>query len=145
MMRPDQPRQRHGRLQFFVFGVLPVLNVLALLLRGLVLSTGGSSNTERALVVILVAALVSLACAGSSAIKRGRDLGFTAAKTVGLIALSFVFLPLLVVLMAYFSLAKAPAPAPDERPAGTMGIGWLWAPVLLLAPWMALLFAAALR
>lgn len=139
---------RHHRGHFVAFGLLPVLNALALLIQGLNLSTHGMGNTGRSLVVILVAAGVSLLCAAVSAIKRGRDLGYPPLTAALAILASLMLGPVFLVLLVYLSFAKAadPAPSPAGEPVAStgMGIRWLWAPVLLVAPWMALVVASAL-
>lgn len=137
---------RHHRGHFFAFGLLPVLNAVALLIQGLNLSTHGMGNTGRSLVVILVAAGVSLLCAAVSAVKRGRDLGYPTLTASLAILASLMLGPVFLVLLVYLAFAKAadPAAAPAGAPVASMGIHWLWAPVLLLAPWMALLVASAL-
>lgn len=135
---------RHHRGHFVAFALLPVLNVAALLIQGLNLSTHGMGNTGRSLVVILVAAAVSLLCAAVSAVKRGRDLGYPALTTSLAILVSLMLGPAFLVLLVYLAFAKAADPAPADAPVASMGIQWLWAPVLLVAPWMALVVASAL-
>lgn len=137
---------RHHRGHFVAFGLLPVLNAVALLIQGLNLSTHGMGNTGRSLVVILVAAAVSLLCATVSAVKRGRDLGYPTLTTSLAIVASLMLGPVFLVLLVYLAFAKAADPAPSAAgaPVASMGIQWLWAPVLLVAPWMALLVASAL-
>jgi len=137
---------RHHRGHFVAFGLLPVLNAVALLIQGLNLSTHGMGNSGRSLVVILVAAAVSLLCATVSAVKRGRDLGYPTLTTSLAIVASLMLGPVFLVLLVYLAFAKAADPAPSTAgaPVASMGIQWLWAPVLLVAPWMALLVASAL-
>lgn len=138
---------RHHRGHFVAFGLLPVLNAVALLIQGLNLSTHGTGNTGRSLVVILVAAAVSLLCAAVSAVKRGRDLGYPALTTSLAILASLMLGPVFLVLLVYLAFAKKaadPAPSAAGAPMARMGIQWLWAPVLLVAPWMALVVASAL-
>ena len=135
---------RHHRGHFVAFGLLPVLNAVALLIQGLNLSTHGMANTGRSLVVILVAAGVSLLCAAVSAVKRGRDLGYPTLTASLAILVSLMLGPVFLVLLVYLAFAKAADPAPADAPVASMGIRWLWAPVLLVAPWMALVVASAL-
>ena len=137
---------RHHRGHFVAFGLLPVLNAVALLIQGLNLSTHGMGNTGRSLIVILVAAGVSLFCAAVSAVKRGRDLGYPTLTTSLAILASLMLGPAFLVLLVYLAFAKTADPAPSAAgaPGASMGIQWLWAPVLLVAPWMALLVASAL-
>jgi uncharacterized membrane protein YhaH (DUF805 family) len=135
---------RHTRGQFVAFGLLPLLNTLGLLLRGLDLSTRGSGNTGTSLVVILVAGLVLLACALASAVKRGRDLGYKTHHAILALAASLAFAPLFLVLLAYLCVARTKASAtPVADQMESMGARWLWAPVLLISPWMALLVVSA--
>jgi hypothetical protein len=80
-----------------IVNMLPVLNAVALLIQGLNLSTHGTGNTGRSLVVILVAAAVSLLCAAVSAVKRGRDLGYPALTTSLAILASLMLGPVFLV------------------------------------------------
>lgn len=146
MKPPPQRMQRHSRGQFLAFGLLPLLNTVALLVHGLNLSTHGRGSTGRALVVILAAGLVSLLCAAVSAVKRGRDLGYeTWAATLILLG-SVLTGPLFLVLLAYLAFAapRRPAAMSTDPDADLMGARWLWAPVLLIAPWMMILVVSAL-
>jgi len=136
---------QHTRGQFVAFGLLPLLNTLGLLLQGLDLSTRGSSRTGTSLVVILIAGLVLLACALTSAVKRSRDLGYQTHHAILGLAASLAFAPLFLVLVGYLCLARGKAPAsPTPGKLESMGARWLWAPVLLISPWMALLVVSAL-
>ncbi len=135
--------QRHDRAQFVAFGLLPLLNIAGLLLQGLNLSTGGSSNVGRSLAVIAVGAVVSLGVSLTSAVKRGRDMGYKPMSTIGLVGLSVMLGPAILLLALYF--AFAPTDPRAEGESIPLGVRWLWAPVLLVAPWMALLVASSLR
>lgn len=137
---------RHSRRQFLLFGLLPVLNALALLARGLNLSTHGTGNTGRSLVVILIGALMSVLCSAISAVKRGRDLGYQPLATALGVVASLILGPVFLILLIYLAFAKASesVAAHASTPADKMGFRWLWAPVLLLVPWIALVVASAL-
>lgn len=136
---------RHTRAQFLAFGLLPLLNTLGLLLKGLDLSTRGSGSTGTSLVVILIASVVLLACALTSAVKRSRDLGYKTHHAILAVVASVVFAPLFLLLLAYLCVARTRASAATlPNQLEHMGARWLWAPVLLVSPWMALLVVAAI-
>ncbi len=106
---------RHHRGHFVAFGLLPVLNAAALLIQGLNLSTHGMGNTGRSLVVILVAAGVSVLCTAVSAVKRGRDLGYPTLTTSLAILVSLMLGPVFLALLVYLAFAKPAGPTPAPR------------------------------
>lgn len=135
----------HHRGHFVAFALLPALNTLGLLIHGLNQVTHGTGNTGRALVIVLVSAAISLASVTVSTFKRARHLGYES-STVALGLLASLFLgPVLLLGLIYLAFAPARAGTPPKtvERAQTLGIGWLWAPILLIAPWMALLVASA--
>lgn len=136
----------HNRLQFWLLGVFPLLNTVALLLEGLNQSTHGTGNTGRALVVILVWGVVSVLTATVSAAKRGRDLGRDPAKTLLMLVGSIMLGPVFLLFWGY--LAFAPAPKSDahsdSRFSNVTTLGWLWVPIVLVGPWMSLMVVARL-
>jgi hypothetical protein len=136
----------HHRGHFLAFGLLPALNTLALLIHGLNLSTHGMGNTGRSLVVILVASAVLLITAAVSAFKRARDIGFEPGTAVLGLLVSFFLGPVLLLVLGYLAFARARGHDQSQPSVNNsdLGFGWLWAPVLLVAPWMALLVASAL-
>ena len=135
---------RFDRLRYFAYGLLGTLNVLALLLHGLNLSTrgggrglGGSPATIPALVVVAGLCLLVVLVAS---VKRGRDLGLPAAGTLAGLVLSFSFPPALLVAMGFLLFAKArPAAARFGEPPPRAGLATgLWAAVNLAWPWFGL-------
>jgi hypothetical protein len=136
----------HHRGHFLAFALLPLLNTLGLLVHGLNLSTHGTGNTGRALVIILVSALISVISVAVSSFKRARHLGY-APRTAALGLLACLFLgPFVLLGFLYLSVAKPRVvdSAQTTPPAASLGAGWLWAPVLLLGPWAAILVASAI-
>ena len=134
--------QQHSRSHFFAFGILPIANVVALLIYGLVLSTGNSGNTDRSLAAILAATVLLLSCSVVSAVKRGRSLGFSAPATSAAIGVSLLLGPVFLLLVGYLALAKSRF---EGTPASErLGFAWLWSPILVVAPWMALLVISAI-
>jgi hypothetical protein len=73
---------RYGRSRFFVFGVVPALNAIALLLYGLGLATHGSGGSEKAVPLLIVLAGACLLAMCVATVRRGRDLGWKAAAWV---------------------------------------------------------------
>lgn len=67
-----------GDARSVAFGLVQLLNVLAVLIYGLYTVTGGSSHEGRVVPVLLVNAAMLLLCSMGSAIKRRRDLDFRA-------------------------------------------------------------------
>lgn len=136
----------HHRRHFFAFALLPALNTLGLLIHGLNLSTHGTGNTGLALVIILASALVSLISAAISSFKRALHLGYEP-RTAALGLLASLFLGpfvLLVLLYLGFATPRETDLSHSAQQAVAVGVRWLWAPVLLLAPWMALLVVSAI-
>ena len=136
----------HHRGHFLAFALLPALNTLGLLIHGVDLSTNGTGNTGRALVIILVSTLISLASAAISSFKRALNLGYESRiAAFGLIGSLFLG-PFVLLVLLYLSLAtprESALPASTQQTA-SIGLRWLWAPAFLLAPWMALRIAFAI-
>lgn len=131
---------RYDRGRFFAFGVLSLVNVLALLLHGLGLATRGRGGEATSLPVLLVLAGLGLLAALHAAVRRGRDLGWPALQTVALFVVALGLGPAVLVLIAFLALAKtgvepnaygAPVPPPA---VGT----WLAALLLQSVPWWVL-------
>ena len=136
----------HHRGHFLAFALLPLLNTLGLLVHGLNLSTHGTGNTGRALAIILVSGLISMISVAVSSFKRARHLGFAPrAAALGLLASLFLG-PFVLLVVLYLGIAKPRVgdPAQTTPTAAALGIRWLWAPVLLLGPWAAILVASAI-
>jgi hypothetical protein len=134
---------RHDRARFVAFGLLPLVNVVALLIYGLYAATGGSSREGRVIPALLVIAAVLLPCSMGSAIKRGRDLGFRALITLLAFLVAFTFAPAVLFLLGYMALARPKLQDnPFGPPAPAAGLG-LW-PLALLwwaLPWVLLKMA----
>jgi uncharacterized membrane protein YhaH (DUF805 family) len=135
---------RYGRLRFLIFGVVPALNTIGLLLFGLGLATNGSNGTERAVPVLIALAAVLLFAAGLAAIKRGRDLGWRAAATLAGLVICTGLGPTVLLLLGY--LAIAPGNTGENAfgpPAPAISLGaLLWAVVGCVAPWFTAVAAA---
>lgn len=127
---------RYDRTRFLMLGLLPLLNVLALLLYGLGLATHGSrGGAEDYLPLIVVIAGILLLIAIPAIVRRGRDIGFPAWGTV--LVLWFTG-PVALLGLLYLALAGAKPGAdrfgPAPPPAG-LAI-WVKGFLLLVWPWM---------
>ena len=137
---------RAGRTYFFILGVVPLLNALALLLYGLHLATSGSGGTERAVPVLLVLAAAGLLALGVAVVKRGRDLGWQALASLAGLVLSAGLGPMVLLYLGYL-LFKTGQPGdnafgpPAPAPALT---AWIWSFVALVLPWFVAVTAARL-
>ncbi|HVY07714.1 MAG TPA: DUF805 domain-containing protein [Burkholderiales bacterium] len=138
---------RYSRIEFLAFGLLPALNVVALLVRGLYISTSGNYGEGKTIPILVILVALILLASMVAAIKRGYDLDISAKLSVPVLVVSagaIVPLPLLYLALCLIS-AK-----PDSTAANTFGppprqmnIGrWLWGFVLLIAPWVALFLLA---
>lgn len=132
--------RRYTRSRFAAFGLLPVGNVLALLLYGLVLSTKVSGGGAAPLPAVIVLAVVFLLIAMAAAIKRGRDLGWPAWLTVLGFWICLGLGPLLLVLVGYLAFAKTKAQADAFEPAPPPAtlVTWIFALMNLIWPWAVL-------
>lgn len=136
---------RIDRTRYVAFGVLSAFNVLALLLYGLQLSTGGARGllrgAESSLPVVLAVAAVCLLAAAAAAVKRGRDLGWPALVTLAAFIVLASLGPAVLLLVLYLAIAKDKPAAqqfgPAPRHAGP--VTWLAMFVNALWPWMAML------
>jgi uncharacterized membrane protein YhaH (DUF805 family) len=137
--------RRYARPQFLVFGVLPAVNAVALLIYGLEISTNGSYGEGETIPALVVMVGLCLLLTGVAAVKRGRDFGWTTLGTAAFFIVAMALIPAGLVLLAYMACAKGQAdanvhgPAPQRMAAPS----WLLAAVLLAAPWMALRILAA--
>jgi uncharacterized membrane protein YhaH (DUF805 family) len=132
--------RRYDRSRFIAFGVLPALNVVALLLYGLALATGSGRGSEQAVPALIAMAAVCLLTAMWAAIKRGRDLGWPWWATLLGFWLSVGLGPVVLLLVGYLALAKS-NPSPQQRqdpPPRADAATWFWAAMNLGWPWLAL-------
>lgn len=138
---------RYSRIEFFAFGLMPKVNVVALLIRGLYISTSGNYGEGKTIpILVLVAGLILL---GSmvAAVKRAYDLDVSAKVSVPVLIVSIgvtLLLPIIVVALCFLK----GKPTPDEEnsfgpPPREMNVlRWVWACVALVIPWV-LLFVLA--
>lgn len=139
------PTLRIDRTRFFAFGLMGVFNVLALLLHGLNLSTGGARGllrgSETSLPVVLVIAAICLLVAAVAAVKRGRDLGWPALVTLAAFVVLTSLGPAVLLLVLYLAFAKEKPGAQQFGPSpGSAGPAtWLLMFVSVVWPWMAVL------
>jgi uncharacterized membrane protein YhaH (DUF805 family) len=137
---------RYDRTHFFAFGVLPILNCAAILIYGLLLATSTGGGTEQSVPALLVLALACGLAAMVAAIKRGRDLGWSAWITLAVFWVSVAMGPVLLALVAYLLFAKATPTAevfsPPSSPA--TAVTWYWAVMNLIWPWILLAFLSKL-
>jgi uncharacterized membrane protein YhaH (DUF805 family) len=131
---------RHDRARFALLGLPALLNALAMLIVAFNVSFRASSGYL--FLVPLIGALVCLAIGAYFAVKRGRDLGWSAWNTLGILIASLIFFPGIVALMsAYLFL---PARRSAERfgsPSPQLSIfTWLAALPLAAMPWLLALF-----
>ena len=135
---------RYSRVRFFVFGVMPMLNAIGLLLFGLGLATNGSSGTERAVPFLLVLAGGLLLATCVAAVRRGRDLGWKAAASLAGLAISMCLGPMFFLFVGY--LALAPGNAGENRFGSVSppisATAWVWSVVASVVPWFAAVTAA---
>lgn len=136
---------RFDRTRFFAFGLVSVFNVLALLLHGLNLSTGGARGllrgSEATLPVVLAIAALCLPVVAMAAVRRGRDLGWPALVTLAALVVGTCTGPGLLLLLLYLALAKEKPAAQQFGPApATAGpVAWLGAFVNAAWPWAAVM------
>lgn len=143
--QPAMPSLRFDRTRFFAFGLLSVFNVLALLLHGLNLSTGGSRGllrgSETSLPAVLAVAAICLLVAAAAAVKRGRDLGWPALVTLAAFVVLSGLGPAVLLLVLYLAFAKEKPAAQQFGPSpGFAGpVTWVLMFVSVVWPWMAVL------
>jgi uncharacterized membrane protein YhaH (DUF805 family) len=137
---------RYGRSRFFVFGVVPALNAIALLLYGLGLATHGSGGSEKAVPLLIVLAGACLLPMCVATVRRGRGLGWKAAASVAGLVVSACLGPLLFLFLGYAALAKGnPGENAFGPPAPAISAtAWVWSAVAVAAPWSAAVTAARL-
>lgn len=131
---------RHNRLQFALLGLPAVINTLAMLVVSFN-STFRSGNGYKWLIPML-AALVCLLLATLFAAKRGRDLGWPAAGTAGILVVSVVFGPVVLIPVGVLLFMPAKPGADRFGPAPDPHSLLLWPLALILAgwPWLLMVF-----
>ena len=137
---------RYDRTHFFAFGVLPTLNSLAMLVYGLGLATHGTGGAGRSIPALLVLVAINGLMALTAAIKRGRDLGWSAWITVLSFWLALALGPVLLVLVGYlvFANPKSSGEAFGPPAAPATVVTWYWAIMNLIWPWFLLAFLGKL-
>lgn len=139
------PSLRFDRTRYVAFALPSAFNVLALLLYGLQLSTGGARGllrgSEATLPVVLVIAASCLLVAAAAAVKRGRDLGWPALVTLAAFIVLAGLGPAVLLLVLYLAFAKEKPAAQQFGPApGFAGPAtWLMMLVNAVWPWLAVL------
>jgi hypothetical protein len=138
--------QRHDRTRFIAFGILPLLNIVALLLYGLDLSTRGRGGAAASLPLLLGLAAGLVVVVLWAVIKRGHDRDWAAWRSLATCVGGIMFGPAVLLVAGY--LAWVPSPAepnhfgPPPPPAGLAT--WLAGGVVLVSPWAVLAVAAQL-
>lgn len=137
---------RYDRTHFFAFGVLPTLNSVAMLIYGLGLATHGTGGEGRSIPALLVLVAINGLLAITAAVKRGRDLGWSAWITVLGFWFSLALGPVLLILLGYLMFAKTKPNAESFGPPATPAtiVTWYWAIMNLIWPWFALAFLGKL-
>lgn len=138
---------RYSRIEFFAFGLLPVVNVAALLIRGLYISTGGNYGEGKTIPLLVVIAGLILFGSMVAAIKRAYDLNVSAKISVPVLIVSVGITPLLPIIVLALCFMKAQPLSTEENsfgppPRAMNVIRWGWACVTLAIPWV-LLFVLA--
>ena len=137
---------RHDRARFIAFGIVPLLNVIALLLYGLGLATHGRGGAAASLPVLVVLAGAIVLVVPWAAVKRGRDLGWSAWVSLAACVGSMMLGPAVLLLAGYLAFARGQSGSnefgPPPRPATVAD--WARGVALLLFPWVVLAFAARL-
>jgi uncharacterized membrane protein YhaH (DUF805 family) len=131
---------RFGRSQYFAFGILPVLNVAALLIYGLEVSTSGSYGEGETIPVLVVLAGLSLLLSPIAGVKRGRDLGWSTFGALGVSIAALAFVPVGLLMLVYLACAKGQQ-EPNMHGPVPQGLdfrsAWL-ASALFATPWIIL-------
>ena len=137
---------RYDRSRFLAFGVLPAVNVVALLLYGLAVSTTAAAGSEKNLPALIVIAGICLLSAMMAAIKRGRDVGWPALLTVLAFWVTLGMGPIFLLLIGYLAFARTrDSAAKFGAPAGPATAGtWVLALPNLLWPWIVLVVLVSL-
>lgn len=131
--------KRHSRLHFALLGLPAIINVLLLLV--VAINTAFRPNGGFKWLLPLCAALVCLALAVHFAVKRGRDLGWTPLSTAGILLVSVLMLPAVLIPLGLLLCMQAkpsgdrfgPPPGPVALLSVVLGF------VLALCPWALML------
>lgn len=128
--------KRHNRTQFALLGLPAIINTLLMLIVSFN-STFRMGNGYKWLIPF-VTALVCLALAAHFAVKRGRDIGWPAISAVGILLVSVVMLP--AILISAGVLLFMPARPGGDRfgptPDGVSPLSVVLALVLAALPWL---------
>lgn len=133
---------RYDRSRYIALGLPGLANALALPLYGLEISAGGSHD-EYAVPFYLTIAITSGLLGASAMIKRARDIGSSAWG----ILLGFLFAPPLMLLVALVLIFVPSNPSADQlepQPSPPAFDTWFTGLILLVLPWIAVLFLRAL-
>ncbi|MCU0941117.1 MAG: hypothetical protein MUE35_01020 [Hydrogenophaga sp.] len=131
---------RDNRGQFILFGVLPAVNALELLIYSIHLATGGQGPTGAALAVVLVSIGAQVLALGQACVRRARHLGWSGTTTLVVVGLSMLLVFPLPLLLVWLMLA--PGRGADSDPSSIRR--WVTLLLLLALPWMLALVAIEL-
>lgn len=132
---------RYNRSRYIAMGLPAIFNALLLPLYGLEIATGGSHD-EYAIPFYLAIAMACALFGASAMIKRARDIGSSAWG----ILLGFLFAPPLMLLVALVLIFVPSNPSADQLkppPPPTSWDVWFAGLMLLLCPWIPVLFLRA--
>jgi uncharacterized membrane protein YhaH (DUF805 family) len=128
--------RRHDRFRFALLGLPAILNALAMFL--VAFNVSFRTSAGYLFLVPLAVALVCLMIGAHFAIKRGRDLGWSAWSTMGILIASLVFFPAILAMLCV--LLFLPARQHAERfgapPTRLSILSWLAALPLATMPWL---------
>ena len=135
--------QRHDRLRFALFGILPLLNLAALLLHGLTQATRGRAGGEASLPFILGLAAATLVVVLWAVIQRGHDRNWSAWRSLATCLGGLIFGPAVLLVAGYLVWVPSPAETNDfgPPPPPASATTWVAAAVLLVTPWAVLAVA----
>jgi uncharacterized membrane protein YhaH (DUF805 family) len=138
---------RYSRTEFFAFGLLPLVNVAALLIRGLYISTSSNYGEGKTIPILVVIAGLILLGSMVAAIKRAYDLDVSAKISVPVLIFSIGVIPLLPIIVVALCFMRGQPISTEENsfgppPRAMNVIRWGWACVTLIIPWV-LLFVLA--
>ena len=138
-MHPTMPR--HGRIRFLAFGLFPLVNVVAMALYGLEVSTVGSYAQGQTIPVLAALMALGLLQTAIAAVKRARDIGLPAKVGIPIFVVSVATGPLVFAWVAFLAFAAGKPGdtglGPEPEPMDWQG--WLKALVLLGLPWLLVL------
>ena len=134
---------RYSRSQFVAYGVLNLLNAIALLIYGLGLATHGTGGASDAIPVLIIVAAICLLSALVALVKRGYDLGRPAWQTILGFWLSLCLGPAALFFIGYLACAignkeQNQYGSPSARPVAAI---FVWAVLVLVCPWLVVVIA----